>query len=392
MRSFFRSNFFSRFTARGVGRGASAGSPDGTNLLIDVSREVASGLFERLELHTFLQQIAEGLERRLPVIDHVQIYVSRRDDQRMILYAATGPVGQKLLDREYELDIGGLSTVGRAALTRNDLLIQDFRQEKIHKPHSLLSEMRAELVIPLVVKSSVIGAFDVQSTWPGVFSLSEVTFLHAIANQITIAVDSLQLYEEAQRSIRENQALFQQTQANRREIERLNYLLTGRAWSEYLRLKADATAMTLDLDSGQTTSEAEWTATLEEAATHRQVITVTKEGWRIVALPITVRNEVIGAMEFELESEEPLPEGVLELAEAVGQRLGLAMENRRLFDETQRAVQREGLINDIGADLQTATGVDVIIQRAAYHLQEALDARQVSIRLGKPSGKEVKDG
>jgi GAF domain-containing protein len=105
-----------------------------------------------------------------------------------------------------------------------------------------------------------------------------------------------------------------------------------------------------------------------------------------------VRNEVIGAMEFEIESEDPLPEGILELAGAVGQRLGLAMENRRLFDETQRAVQREALINDIGADLQAATDIDVIVQRAAHHLQEALDARQVSIRLGKPVEKGVGDG
>ncbi len=96
-------------------------------------------------------------------------------------------------------------------------------------------------------------------------------------------------------------------------------------------------------------------------------------------------------MEFEIGSDESLPEGLLELAETVGQRLGLAMENRRLFDETQRAVQREALINDIGADLQSATGVDVVLQRAARHLQETLTAHQVTIRLGTPpSGKGQK--
>ncbi len=389
MRSFFRSHFFSFLAPRGVVTAESSGE---TDLLIDISREVSAGLFERLELDAFLQRIAELLERRLTVISHVQVYVSRQDDQRMILHAATGPLGRKLLDREYELDIGGLSTVGRATLTHNDLVIQDFQQEKIYKPHPLLADMRAELVIPLVVKDHIVGALSVQSTHPGAFSPADVTLWHAIANQITIAIDSLQLYEEAQRNIRENQALFQQTEANRREIERLNYLLTGRAWSEYLRLQTNSTALSLDLDTGHTNSDAEWTSTLNEAATHRQVITVAQQGQRLVALPITVRNEVIGAMEFEIESEDPLPEGILELAGAVGQRLGLAMENRRLFDETQRAVQREGLINDIGADLQSATGIDVIVQRAAHHLQEALDARQVSIRLGKPEEKGAKDG
>jgi hypothetical protein len=58
------------------------------------------------------------------------------------------------------------------------------------------------------------------------------------------------------------------------------------------------------------------------------------------------------------------------------------MENRRLFDETQKVAQREALINDIGAELQAATGVDVILQQAAHHLQSALAAHQVTIRLG----------
>jgi GAF domain-containing protein len=389
MRSFFRSRQSTFSAPRDVPPAVLA---DETDLLIDISRDVATGLFERLELDTFLQQIAETLEHHLPVVDHVQIYVSHADEPRVFLRAATGPAGRKLLDREYELDIGGLSTVGRATLTRTDLVIQDFHQEDIHKPHPLLAEMRAELVIPLVVKDHLIGALVVHSTQPGAFLPTDLAFWHAVASQVTIAIDSLQLYEEAQRNIRENQALFQQTQANRREIERLNYLLTGRAWSEYLRLNADSTALSLDLETGQTTPEADWTPTLDEAATHRQVITATGQGRRLIALPITVRSEVIGAMEFEIESEDPLPDGVLELAGAVGQRLGLAMENRRLFDETQRAVQREGLINDIGAELQAATGSDVIVQRAAHHLQVALDAQQVSIRLGKPIEEEAGDG
>jgi hypothetical protein len=68
------------------------------------------------------------------------------------------------------------------------------------------------------------------------------------------------------------------------------------------------------------------------------------------------------------------------------------MENRRLFEETQRAAQREALINDIGADLQAASGVDAIIQRAAHHLQESLDAQQVTIRISDSQPEQEKTG
>ncbi|RPJ02496.1 MAG: GAF domain-containing protein [Chloroflexi bacterium] len=385
MDSWFRSNVLSRLAGRKQPPEQPAASTADTNELIRIGQEIYSSQFERLDLETFAQRIAESLQRHLPAIEHLQIYIISGDGQRAVLRAATGAVGQKLLEREYQVDVGGLSVVGRVALNRHDLLLPDFAQEQIHKPHALLADMRTEFAIPLMVNDRVIGVLDTYSTRPGAFSAGDITLLRAVAVQLTMALDSLQLYDEAQRSLRENQALFQQTQSNLREIERLNYQLTGRAWSEYLRLQSDSTAMMLDLDSGQITPDAEWTPTLHEAAAHRQVITIIQDGERRVALPITVRNEVIGAMEFELDADSTLPEGVLELCEAVGQRLGLAMETRRLFDETQRAVQREGLINDINSDLQAATGVDVILQRAAQHLSDALNARQVSIRLGTPA-------
>ena len=350
--------------------------------LIEIGDDVALGLFSRQDLDTFLAHIAQQIEQRFESIYHVQIYLVKEGNEQATLRAATGSVGAQLLAQEYEIDVGGLSVVGRVTISGKHLMIPDFAKNPIHKPHVFLAETRSELAIPLVINEKVIGALDLQSTLVNTFDDALVAILRSITNQLAIAVDGLQLYESAQRSSRENQALYMQTQASLREIERLNYQLTGRAWADYLRLQTDTTAMTLNLENGQLVNSADWTDSLNEAATQRQVITLTQDGRRVVALPLVVRNEVVGAMEFEMETETELPDGAIEMVEAVGQRLGLAMENRRLFDETQRAAQREALINDIGADLQGATGVDAIVQRAAQHLQQSLSAKQVTIRLG----------
>jgi GAF domain-containing protein len=355
---------------------------DPLRIVIEAGQELARGLYMRTELDSFLAQTADIIKQRFQAVHHVEIFLAKPDSPKVALHAATGPVGQQLLAQEYAVDIGGLSAVGRVTLTKTPLLIPNYEQDRIHRPHPLLAETRSELAIPLVTTDEVIGALDLQSLQAYAFEERDVAVLQAIANQLAIVIDGLQLHEAAQRNLREKQALSQQTQTNLREIERLNYLLTGRAWSEYLRLESESAAMTLDLDTGQVVSEAEWTGTLQQAAEQRQVITSTSQGQRIVSTPITVRNEIIGAMEFELRSDDDLPEDALELVAAVGQRLGLALENRRLFDETQRVAQREALINDIGADLQSATGVDAIIQRAARHLYDALAAQQVTIRLG----------
>jgi GAF domain-containing protein len=358
---------------------------DDVQILIDVSADVARCLSERQELDAFLRQFTKQIVAYFPAIYHAEVYLIKPYSQHATLRASTGTVGQQLIAQEHELEIGGLSAVGRATLTQNELVIQDYHRGIPLKPHPLLPETRAEFTLPLVVNEQVIGAFDVQSTEPDAFPPTDLRLLRAIGNQLAIALDGLQLFEIAQRNIRENRSLYQQTQANLHEIERLNYQLTGRAWSDYLRAQPEATALALNLETGDTSSEAEWTPTLNEAATHHQVITITKAGRRVLALPIIVRNEAVGAMEFEIDSDAPLPDEMFELAQAVGQRLGLALENRRLFDETQRVAQREALINDIGAGLQTATGVDAILQQTARQLQEALLPEQITIRLGKPS-------
>lgn len=350
--------------------------------LIEIGEEVARGLYARPETDTFLEQVIQSITRHFPELDHILIFLLDSGSHKATLHATGGPSRSQLMAQQHELDVGGLSPVGRATLTGQYLLIPDFSRESIYKPNVLLPETRSELVIPLSVNENVIGALDLHSKQAQGFSEARITLLRAIANQLAMAVDSLRLYETTQRSNRENQALYQQTQISLREIERLNYQLTGRAWSEYLRLQPQATAMALDLTTGQVSHNVEWTATLHHAASQRQVITTTQSGYRIVALPITVRNEVIGAMEFEIESEDEISQEAVDLLLAAGQRLGMALDNRRLLDETQRIAQREAMINDIGSDLQSATGVDAIIQRAARHLQETLTAQEVTIRLG----------
>lgn len=352
-----------------------------TRHLIESGQSIARHAAQRSEVNVALQTIAGDLEQRWSDIHHVQIFLIEPESDHAVLTAATGTAGQQLLNQDYKLGIGGLSPVGRATLTGRPLLIADFGRETIHTPHDLLADMRAEMVIPLKAAERVIGAIDLYSRQVDAFSRADMTLFEAIAHQVALTVDTLQLYAEMQQKLRENRALYEQTQMNLREIERLNYQLTGRAWGEYLRLHSDITAMTLNLETGEAALRADWTPTLNEAAEHHQVITVTAEGKRIVALPIIVRNEVVGAMEFELPHDDELPGGALELVTAVGQRLGLALENRRLFDETQRIAQREGLINDIGTELQATTSVDTIIQRTANRLQEMLSAQQVTIRI-----------
>jgi GAF domain-containing protein len=82
-----------------------------------------------------------------------------------------------------------------------------------------------------------------------------------------------------------------------------------------------------------------------------------------------------------------LSEEKLELAKELANRLALSLDNARLFQESQRATERERLVNDIAAKLTAQTTINDILQTAVREVGQALRAPQVNIRLrGSGSG------
>ena len=75
----------------------------------------------------------------------------------------------------------------------------------------------------------------------------------------------------------------------------------------------------------------------------------------------------------------------LELAQELADRLALSLDNARLFQESQRAAERERIVNSIAAKLPAQTKIDAILQTAVREVGQALRAPQVSIRLGGSS-------
>jgi hypothetical protein len=93
---------------------------------------------------------------------------------------------------------------------------------------------------------------------------------------------------------------------------------------------------------------------------------------------------VIGAIEFELDKDSSLSPEDLALIQEVGERFGLAAENTRLFEQSQRIAQREALVNEIGVRLQASNNIETTLAEAARSLKQTLRADKVAIRLGTP--------
>ena len=64
-----------------------------------------------------------------------------------------------------------------------------------------LPETRSEAALPLRSRDQVLGALTVQSTMPGAFDGATVTVLQTVADQVALAIDNAQLFQQTQKSL-----------------------------------------------------------------------------------------------------------------------------------------------------------------------------------------------
>jgi GAF domain-containing protein len=365
---------------RGVVQAAESESHEQQDRIAAVSNDITQRLLApRLAPDNLYLEIIRVL-KDFSGAEHVQLYLVDADRKNATLVAtsSTTPIGQRV-------GIGSLGTIGRVTISGQPVVVREAEGSQSHRRSAFLPGTRAELALPLRAGTEIIGALDLQSQQADAFANSDIETYERLANQIAIAVDNARLYAETQERLGENQRLFEQTRTHLREIERLNQQLIGGAWAEYLRGAPTAPAYTVDRVTGQVEDAAEWTSTLADASRRNQVLVRQTGQVKFVSLPISVRGQVIGAMEFEIAPDQDVSGEQVTILQQVVERLGLAAENARLLEEAQRLAQREALVNEISARLQATTNVDAVIAAATQSLADAFQAPRVAIRLGTPA-------
>lgn len=150
---------------------------------------IAQEFSQILHLPELLEKIAE-LVRTLIPYDVLAIYLTQPN--RGLLHHDFGLRHQERVQWR-DLEIGS-GLVGRAALLRAPVLVQDTR----HDPHYIesMASVRSEIAVPLVLKNEVIGVLDLESERLASFSDGDRDTLMLLAPQIAAAIENARLYEE----------------------------------------------------------------------------------------------------------------------------------------------------------------------------------------------------
>jgi GAF domain-containing protein len=332
-------------------------------------------LAKNLDVEQLLPQAVDLIRDRFGFY-HVQIFLVNEEGTIARLYASTGAVGEKLLERGHQLPVGSQSVIGRATRRGEAVLARD--TDEVYYRNELLPETRAELALPMADGDQIIGALDIQSRTVDAFTPETIQALQVMANLLATSIRNARLFEIQERNARETKRLFLEAESNLREIQRMNQQLTRSGWDSFLRDRRRQSGITMNDEMLQPGSD--WTDALVRAAASRQPVTEWNGQQSVIAVPVILGGEVIGAIEVEPD-QQPDAE-TLQTVQAVAQRLAISLDKARLFEETQASAAQEQRINEIVARYQTITSVDDLLRVTLSELSQSLGAKRGAIRLG----------
>jgi GAF domain-containing protein len=348
--------------------------------LLQAVAETGEILAKLLNMNTLLPRAVELIQERFGFY-HVQVFLLDETNEYASLAASTGATGQKLLERRHRLAVGSKSVIGQVTLSAKPVIARD--TDAIYFRNELLPNTRAELALPVMDGDKMIGVLDVQSRRVDAFNPEAVQALQVMANLLGTSIRNAIFFDQQERGARESKRMFLESESNLREIQRLNQQLTRQGWENYMRNRRQTSGITLDNE--RMVADDRWTDALTRASETRQPVTDNSGATAVIAVPVMLGSEVIGAIEVESGSNGKEGETV-EMVKAIAQRLAISLDKARLFEESQEATAQEQRINEIVARYQTVSSVDDLLQITLSELSQSLGARHGAIRLGTGVG------
>jgi GAF domain-containing protein len=209
------------------------------------------------------------------------------------------------------------------------------------------------------IGESIVGIIDLHSRQHNAFSARDLSILSTVGAMIANAVEYYHLSSE---------------------LVTGTYRRTDSVDIRDARSQRSADAVSAQAGKVAIQRSHNWTDLQEEAIKVRKAVVHREADVVSFALPIIFRGEVLGAVEWTIEAYR-FSQNMLQTAQDLVDRLSIATDNARLFEQSQRLVERERLINEITRKLAAQTDVRQILRVAVRELGQALGTTETNITL-----------
>ncbi|OGO28750.1 MAG: hypothetical protein A2Z16_10995 [Chloroflexi bacterium RBG_16_54_18] len=392
------------------------------NAELAIINSVQEGLASKLEVQSIYELIGEKVREVFGV---------------QVVDIVTYDADRGLLSMPYSYEYGDRSVFSarppygfrlKVIQTCAPLLInQDFKELALETGNPVLTGEwpKSALFVPMLVDEKVKGIISIQDMEQEKrFSASDVRLMQTLANALSIALENARLLDETQRLLAETE----QRAAELDTINRLGqslaaqldpqgiYELVGEALSQSFEAHAvqiitydraaDLVHFRYFVEKGQR----------QEIPPHapggfsghilrtRQPLLISQDmeqrsaelGSRVLAgnppksylgVPLIAGGEVTGVVSLQnVEREEAFSQADLALLTSLSLSMGVALENARLYQETQRRADQMAMTAEIGREMSATLDLQTVLERIAEHVHRLFQARDTILRLSDAQG------
>ncbi len=326
--------------------------------------EVARAVSTEVNLEELLTLVTNVVSERFGFY-HVGVFLLDNVSKTAVLRASNSPGGKRMVARGHKLPIGQVGIVGHVAASGEPRIALDVGKDATFFNNPDLPETRSEMALPLSLRGHIIGILDVQSAQSNAFTQADVETLNILADQVAIAIENARLLAESKQALAESQMLYGDY------ISRAWEQKTAQASIGYQH--ASGTGRLFD-------EPVKWDEVQAALNTGKPTISEKQSVISSVAIPIRLQNQVIGIL--DVRSPEPgraWTRDEVAIIEAITERLALALENARLFEETSNRAAREHAVAEITSRIRETNDPQVMIRTAIEELQRVLNVSRVEI-------------
>ncbi|MCU1296996.1 MAG: serine phosphatase [Acidobacteriaceae bacterium] len=128
---------------------------------------------------------------------------------------------------------------------------------------------------------------------------------------------------------------------------------------------------------------------ISDVSTDSQYISAVPNVRSELAVPLIVKNRVIGVIDIESQKANHFTEEHKRLLTLIGSRMAVGIENARLYTRTTRQARTLLLLNEIARELTSILNLDELLKRIAELLSRLIDYQMFSILLLDSTGDKL---
>jgi sigma-B regulation protein RsbU (phosphoserine phosphatase) len=323
--------------------------------------EVADVVNTTLDLDTTLRRVAEIVKK---VIEYEIFAILLLNEQRQELYVRFSVGYPPEIAERVRVKVG-LGVTGRAAQTRQAVLVADAAQDDFYV--EAVPNVHSELAIPLIVKNRVIGVIDLEAREKNYFTEEHKRLLTLIASRMAVGIENSRLHTRITRQARtllllneiarELTSILNLDELLKRVAELLNRLIDYQMFSillldptgeklqhrfaqrfeERLHLKHD-----IPLGRGVVgyAAQMKQAVLVPDVGKSERYIATNPETRSELAVPLIYQEKVIGVLDLEHTRRGYFTEDHKRTLITLAAQLAIAIENARLYEEIARQEKR----------------------------------------------------